>query len=175
MTHSLIRKRLTSSLSKHESDISDVSLREGKNAAVKSRRYEKLLALADIYMNDDGKMTTTIECKTLCQTLLNADQTVSYDSLFNDDLFKRVCQRIRNKIEVRIIRDLSSLLVFFVEILYLREATNLEHLIETVDESWIKSISLVQDSRSQFDFAVRLKSSAFASDQVKKLQLSVDD
>jgi len=135
MTHSLIRKRSTSSLSKHESDISDVFLREEKNAAVKSRRYEKLLALADIYMNDDGKMTTTIECKTLCQTLLNANQTVSYDSLFNDDLFERVCRRIRNKIEVRVIRDLSSLLVFFAEILYLREATNLEHLIETVDES----------------------------------------
>ena len=135
MTHSLIRKRSTSSLSKHESDISDVFLREEKNAVVKSRRYEKLLALADIYMNDDDKMTTTIECKTLCQTLLNANQTVSYDSLFNDDLFERVCQRVRNKIEVRVIRDLSSLLVPFAEILYLREATNLEHLIETVDES----------------------------------------
>ncbi len=60
-------------------------------------------------MNDDDKMITTKECKTLCQTLLNADQTVSQDSFFNDDLFKRVCQRIHNKNEVRIIRNLKSL------------------------------------------------------------------
>ncbi len=175
MTHSLTRKRSTPSLSKHESDISGVSLREGKNAAVKSRRYEKLLALADIYMDDDGKVATTIECKALCQTLLNADQTVPYDSLFNDDLFERVCQRVRNKTEARVIRDLSPLLVPSAEILYLRGATNLEHLIETVDESWIKSIPLVQGPRPQPDFAVGLKSSAFTSDQVKKLQPSVGD
>ncbi len=135
MTHSLTRKRSTSSLSKHESDISDVSLREGKNPAVKSRRYEHLLMSAGIYMDDDDKVATTKECKALCQTLLNTDQTVPHDSLFNDDLFKRVCQRVRNKNEARIVRDLSSLLVPFAEILYLREATNLEHLIETVDES----------------------------------------
>jgi len=109
MTNSLTRKRSTSFLSKHELNISDVSLRERKNSVVKSRRYEQLLISADIYMNDDDKMISTKECKTLCQTLLNADQTVSQDSLFNDDLFKRVCQRICNKNEVRIIRDLKSL------------------------------------------------------------------
>ncbi len=175
MTHSLIRKRSTPSLSKHESDISGVSLREGKNPVVKSRRYEHLLMSAGIYMNDDDKVVTTKECKALCQTLLNTDQTVPHDSLFNDDLFKRVCQRVRNKNEARVVRDLSSLLVPSAEILYLRGATNLEHLIEIVDESWIKSIPLVKDPRPQSDFAVELKSSAFTSDQLKKLQPSVGD
>jgi len=175
MTHSLTRKRSTPSLSKHESDISGVSLREGKNPAVKSRRYEQLLTSAGIYMDDDDKVATTKECKALCQTLLNADQTVPHDSLFNDDLFKRVCQRVRNKNEARVIRDLSPLLVPSAEILYLRGATNLEHLIETVDESWIKSIPLVKGPRPQPDLAVGLKSSAFTFDQLKKLQPSVGD
>ncbi len=109
MTNSLTRKRSTPFLSKHESNISGVSLREGKNPAVKSRRYEQLLISAGIYMDDDDKVVSTKECKALCQTLLNADQTVPQDSLFNDDLFKRVCQRIRNKNEARIIRDLKPL------------------------------------------------------------------
>ena len=75
-------------------------------------------------MNDDDKIAITNDFKTLCQTLLNADQTMFHDFLFNDNLFKRICQRVRNKNEVKIIRDLSSLLVFFVEILYLCEVIN---------------------------------------------------
>jgi hypothetical protein len=152
-----------------------VSLREGKNSLVKSRRYEQLLVSAGIYMDDEDKVATTKECKALCQTLLNADQIVPHDSLFNDDLFKRVCQRVRNKNEARVVRDLSPLLVPSAEILYLRGATNLEHLIETVDESWIKSIPLIKGPRPQPDFAVGLKSSAFTADQLKKLQPSVGD
>jgi len=126
-------------------------------------------------MDDDDKVATTKECKALCQNLLNTDQTVPHDSLFNDDLFKRVCQRVRNKNEARVVRDLSPLLVPSAEILYLRGATNLEHLIETVDESWIKSIPLVKGPRPQPDFAVGLKLSAFTVDQLKKLQPSVGD
>ncbi|MCJ1427645.1 hypothetical protein MMC29_005549 [Sticta canariensis] len=175
MAHSLTRKRSSPSLSKHESDISGVSLREGKNPVVKSRRYEQLLTSAGIYMDDDDKVATTKECKALCQALLNTDQTLPHDSLFNDDLFKRVCQRVRNKNEARVIRDLSPLLVPSAEILYLRGATNLEHLIETVDESWIKSIPLVKGPRPQPDFAVGLKSSAFTSEQIRKLQPSIGD
>ena len=126
-------------------------------------------------MDDDDKMASTNECKALCQTLLNADQTVPHDSLFNDDLFKRVCQRVRNKNEARVIRDLSPLLVLSAEILYLRGAINFEHLIETIDESWIKSILLIKGLRPQPDFAVELKSSAFISEQLRKLQPSIDD
>ena len=175
MARSLTRKRSTPSLSKYESDTNGVSLREGKNPLVKSRRYEQILVSAGIYMDDDDKVATTNECKSLCQTLLNADQTVPHDSLFNDDLFKRVCQRVRNKNEARVIRDLSPLLIPSAEILYLRGAVNLEYLIETVDESWIKSIPLIKGPRLQPDFAVGLKSSAFTFDQLKKLQPSVGD
>ena len=175
MTHSLTRKRSTPSLSNRESDISSISLREGKNPAVKSRRYEQLLVSAGIYMDDEDKVAATKECKALCQTLLNADQIEPHDSLFNDDLFKRVCQRVRNKNEARVVRDLSPLLVPSAEILYFHGATNLEHLIETVDESWIKSIPLVKGPRPQPDFAIGLKSSAFTSNQLKKLQPSVGD
>lgn len=175
MSRSLTRKRSTPSPSKHESDISGVSMREGKNPAVKSRRYEQLLVSAGIYMDDDDKVAPSKECKAMCQTLLDADQTVPQDSLFNDNLFKRVCQRVRNKNEARVIRDLTPLLVPSAEIRYLRGATHLEHLIETVDEGWIKSIPLAKGPPPQPDFAVGLKSSAFTSEQLRKLQPSIGD
>lgn len=73
MTHSLTQKRSTSSLSKNESDISDVSLREGKNPLVKSQHYKQILVSASIYINDDDKVITTKECMTLYQTLLNVN------------------------------------------------------------------------------------------------------
>ena len=70
-----------------------------------------------------------------------------HNSLFNDNIFKRVYQRVRNKNEARVIRDLSPLLVPSTEILYFNGAINLEYLIEIVDKSWIKSIPLVKGPR----------------------------
>ena len=46
----LSRKRSTPSLSRHESGISGVFLREGKNPAVQSRRYEQILESVGISM-----------------------------------------------------------------------------------------------------------------------------
>lgn len=175
MSQSLTRKRSTPSFSKHGSDTSGVSMREGKNLEVKSRRYEQLLVSAGIYMDDDDKVAPSEECKAMCQTLLDADQAVPQDSLFNDSLFKRVCQRVRNKNEARVIRDLTPLLVPSAEICFLRGATHLEHLIETVDEGWIKSIPLVKGSPPQPDYAVGFKSSVFTSEQLRKLQPSIGD
>ena len=54
-------------------------------------------------------------------------------------------------------------------------ATNLKYLIETVNESWIKSIPLVRGPRPQPDFATGLKSSVFTSEQLQKLQPSIGD
>lgn len=174
MSQSLTRKRSTPSLSKHESDISGVSLREGKNPAVKSRRYEKILASAGIYMGKP-EMPPTNECKSLCQTLLHTQQSTPKDTIFRDDLFETACDNIRNTNEARVIQDIARLLVPSPETLTMFGAKHLKHLIETVDESWIKSIPLVKGSRPQPDFAVGLKSSAFTSDQLKKLQPSIGD
>jgi len=174
MTHSLTRKRSTPSLSKHESDISGVSLREGKNPAVKSRRYETILASASIYMGKP-EMPPTNECKSFCKTMLHAEQPTPQDTIFRDDLFETACDNIRNKNEARVIQDIARLIVPSPETLTMFGATHLKHLIETVDESWIKSIPLIKGPRPQPDFAVGLKSSAFTSEQLKKLYPSIGD
>ena len=176
MSLTLARKRSSASLNKHESETTgSSSIREGKNPAVKSRRYEQLLVSAGIYMDDDDEVAPHQGCKSMCQTLLQTDQVVPQDSLFNDSLIKRVCQRVRNKNEARVTRDLTPLLVPSAEILYLRGATDLQHLIETVNEGWIKSIPLVNGPQPQPDFSVGFKSSAFTPEQLRKLRPSIGD
>ena len=172
MSQPLTRKRSTPSLSKHESDISGVSLRDGKNPAVRSRRYETILDAAGIYMGKP-EITPANECKSLCQALLYAEQPTPQDTVFRDDLFETACDNIRNKNEARVIQDIGRLLVPSPETLAMFGATHLRHLIETVNESWIKSIPLVQGPRPQPDFAVGLKKSAFTSDQLRRLQPSI--
>ncbi|KAL8644824.1 MAG: hypothetical protein Q9210_007051 [Variospora velana] len=176
MTHSLTRKRSTPSISKHESDISGVSLREGKNPLVKSRRYEQILKSVGIYMaQPEPHLRATNVDKALCRELLNKEQPVPPDSLFNDDLFEWTLEDISNRNEARVIQDIGRLIVPAPEELARRGATHLKHLIETVDEGWIKSIPLIKGPRPQPDFAVGLKSSAFTSEQLRKLQPSIDD
>ncbi|KAL8700427.1 MAG: hypothetical protein Q9201_005455 [Fulgogasparrea decipioides] len=176
MSQSLTRKRSTPSSSKHESDITGVSIREGKNPLVKSRRYESLLVSAGIYMGQpEPHLRATQADKALCQELLNKEQPVPKDSLFADDLFEATCEDIANRNEARVIQDIGRLIVPAPEELFRRGAIQLKHLIEAVNESWIKSIPLVKGPPPQSDFAVGFKSSAFTSEQLRKLQPSIGD
>lgn len=176
MAHSLTPKRSNPSLSKHESDISGVSLREGKNPAVKNRRYQQILEFAGIYMGQpEPHLRAAQTDKALCQALLKKEQPVPKDSLFNDDLFESTCEDIANRNEARVIQDIGRLIVPAPEELFRRGAKNLKHLIETVNEGWIKSIPLVKGPRPQPDFAVGLKPYAFTPDQLRKLQPSIGD
>lgn len=176
MSLSLTRKRSSPSLSRHESDISGVSLREGKNPVVRSRRYQQILESVGIYMGQPELHLRAAQTdKALCQELLKKEQPVPKDSLFNDDLFESTCEDIANRNEARVIQDIGRLIVPAPEELFRRGAKYLKHLIETVDESWIKSIPLVKGPRPQPDFAVGLRSSAFTPDQLEKLQPSIGD
>ena len=176
MTHSITRKRSSPSISKPESDISGVTLRPGKNPAVKSRRYQQLLESVGIYMSQpEPHLRVAQTDKALCQRLLKKGPPVPKDSLFNDDLFEITCEAVANRNETRVIQDIGRLIVPAPEELFHRGAKHLKHLIETADEGWIKSIPLVKGPRPQPDFAVGLKPSAFTSAQLKKLQPSIGD
>ena len=176
MTHSLTRKRSSPSLSKHESDISGVSLRPGKNPAVRSRRYQQILESVGIYMGQPEPHLRVAQAdKALCQKLLKKGPPVPKDSLFDDELFESSCEAIANRNEAKVIQDIGRLIVPSPEELFRRGEKHLKHLIETVDEGWIKSIPLVKGPRPQPDFAVGIKPSAFTSEQLKKLQPAIGD
>ena len=108
-------------------------------------------------------MRATKVDKALYRELLNKEQPVSKDSLFNDDLFKWTLEDILNRNEIRVIQNIGRLIVSVLEEIARRETIYLKHLIETVDKSWIKFIPLIKSSRPQPDFTIELKSSIFIS------------
>jgi hypothetical protein len=72
----------------------------------------------------------------LCQTLLHSKQTYPQNSLFRDDLFRTTCRKIRNRNESMVVRDISQLIVPSAQTLATYGTTNLDHLIESVNEGW---------------------------------------
>ena len=106
--------------------------------------------------------------------LLNTEQTIPNDSLFDDELFEETCEMIRNKNEARVIRDISQLIVPSAEILAARGAKILKILIESVNEGWNNSMPLT-GTRPQPDYSVGFKREAFTKDQLDKLAPFIGD
>ncbi|KAI9809802.1 MAG: hypothetical protein M1825_000235 [Sarcosagium campestre] len=173
---SLTQRQSSVSLSHNKSGTSGVTFREGKNPAVKNPRYVKTLASAGIYMGQpEPYLRSSDNGKALCQTMLDTDQPVPKDSLFEDDLFESTCEDIADRNEARVIQEIARLIVPSPEQLARRGAKHLKRLIENVNEGWIKSIPLVNGPRPQPDFSVGLRSTAFTRDQLKKLEPHIGD
>jgi len=49
------------------------------------------------------EMPSTNECKSLCKTMLDAEQPTPKGTIFRDDLFETTCDNIRNKNEAKVI------------------------------------------------------------------------
>lgn len=136
----------------------------------------QILASAGIYMGQpEPHLRLTDVSKVLCQKMLNTEQQIPKDSLFEDDLFESTCEDIANRNQARVIQDICRLIVPSPEELARRGATHLKHLIENVNERWIKSIPLVNGPPPQPNFSVGLKSTAFTRDQLQKLGPYVGD
>lgn len=83
---------------------------------------------------DDDDIPENI--KILCENLLGAAQALPQDSLFRDNLFKKTCEKIRNRNEAMVIRDIGSLIVPSAQMLATYGATHLDYLYECVNEGW---------------------------------------
>ena len=114
------------------------------------------------------KEDVTVNSKLLCQKLLGTPQPSPEDLLFSDNLFEKTYEMIRNRNEIRVVRNIAQLLVPSAEILAIRGAKHLEILTETVNEGWNNSIPLV-GPRPQPDYAVGFKREAFSRDRLLKL------
>lgn len=174
MSSLIARKRSSSSsLRGKQSDSalttsSDQKARDAKSGPYQDARYETLLATKGSHMSK-SELGLTDASQTLCQTLLEKDQTVPQDSLFRDDLFDQTCQRIQNKNETRVIRDISLLIVPSAEILAAYGDTDLKCLTESVNEGWNNTLP-VTSTRPQPDYSVGFRREAFTNDQLKKLE-----
>lgn len=174
----LTRKKSSASLRRKQSQStlqtpSDQPSRESKSSQYNTPDYEIKLEQKGSYMreyddiddNDDkGK-----NMKTLCKTLLERDQTVPQDSLFRDDLFKKTCEKIRNRYEAIIVQDITRLIVPSAENLAIYGAQHLNILYETVNEAW-GSMNEYEGTLPQPDYSVGFGRSAFTQEHLNKLK-----
>jgi len=165
---SLSWKQSNSSLN----DFSNQKNWEKKSASYRTARYITLLESKESYMKK-FKLDVTETSLARCKTFLNSEQTVSKDSLFQDNLFQATCDKVQNRNETRVIRSIISYIVLSAENLKTLDATHLEHLIERVNECWTDNIA-VKSSLSRSNYSVEFRRSAFIDEQLKKLDSLID-
>ncbi|KAI0425654.1 hypothetical protein F5Y09DRAFT_334779 [Xylaria sp. FL1042] len=126
--------------------------REAKSAPYQDPRYKLLLSTKGSFM-EESDLGITDKSKGTYLKLLDAKQTVSSESLFRDDVFKRTCRNIQDRNEARVIRDISLLIVPSAEILATYGAEHLNILIDSTNEGWNNSIPLT-GTRPQPDYSL---------------------
>ncbi|KAF2005398.1 hypothetical protein P154DRAFT_571121 [Amniculicola lignicola CBS 123094] len=146
---------------------SDQKPREVKSALYHDPRYKLLLSTKGSFM-EESVLEITENSKKSFLNLLDAKQTVPQDSLFHDDVFKRTSQKIQDRNETRVIRDISLLITPSAETLATYGADHLNILIESTNEGWNNSLPLT-GTRPQPDFSVGFKREAFTKEQLNKL------
>jgi hypothetical protein len=109
---------------------------------------------------EESDVGITEESKNTYYTLLSSEQKIPKDSLFWDDLFKQTWQKVEDRNEARVIRDITPLIVPSAEILCTYGAKHLDILVESVNECWNNSIPLT-GTRPQPDYSVGFKREAF--------------
>lgn len=119
-----------------------------------------------MYDFDDDEIPKNIT--NVCRALLTRDQIVPQDSLLRDDLFKKTCRKIEDRNEAMIIQDVTRLIVPSAQNLVIYGGTNLNQLIESVNEGWAGSIP-VEGPRPQPDYSVGFRRTAFTVEQLKRL------
>ncbi|MCJ1310623.1 hypothetical protein MMC25_004288 [Agyrium rufum] len=157
-------RKVPTSLRRKQSDSSfigsgDDKKRESKSAPYRDTRYTTLLAAKGSHLREFDVYDIPNKTKDLCRKLLEADQAVPLDSSFRENILFKTS---------RVIQDISRLIVPSAEILATYGATNLDHLIEGVNEGWTGGIP-VQGPRPQPDYSVGFRRSSFAAEQLDKL------
>jgi hypothetical protein len=178
LNHLLARRKSSSFLRGKQSDAgsvgpgsttaSDEKQREAKSTIYKRASYETVLGTKGSFMDEFDEDIEKASSE-LCQTLLYSKQTYPQNSLFRDDLFKTTCRKIRNRNESMVVRDISQLIVPSAQTLATYGATNLDHLIESVNEGW-NCAEPFYGPRPQPDYSVGFGRSAFTDDQLEKLK-----
>ena len=169
LSASLRRKQSQSSLQASSDQLS----REGKSSQYNSPGYEIKLEQQGSYLRDHADIDDNVDeegsVKQICMTFLDGDQTVPQDTLFRDDLFGKICEKIRNRNEAIVVQDIARLIVPSAENLAIFGAKHLIHLYETASESWT-SMAVYEGTLPQPDYSVGFGRSAFTREQLDKLK-----
>ena len=147
------------------------SVREGGNPPPYTPAYEKVLADAGIFMQQQrGQASISNTCQQLCATLLNGEYELPEYSLFADHMFRTTMERVRVRNKARVMRDITPSIVPSPEFLYIHHGIlHLRHLTEEINAEWTKCICLA-GPRPKPDYVIGFMSSAFTNDEVIKLK-----
>lgn len=167
-TDSLRRKQSGSSNAVSDLTSSDQQPREKKSFVYRTAKYATVLATKGSYMKE-FKRGITDASKRHYLALLEAKQTTPNDSLFRDDLFKALCEKIQDRNEAMVIQDITRLIVPSAQNLAIYGDIGLDHLTESVNEGWNSAIP-VYGPRPQPDYSVGFSRSAFTDEQLEKLK-----
>lgn len=72
----------------------------------------------------------------LCQKLLITIQIIFQNTFFRDNLFNVTCRKIQEQNEVRMIKNVSSLIASSVEVLATYDVIELKNLVFNVNKRW---------------------------------------
>ncbi|KHN94151.1 uncharacterized protein MAM_07991 [Metarhizium album ARSEF 1941] len=182
MNRILARKKSSSSLrsrkrsepgSASSATPNDQKPREAKSAPYRDPRYRKLLEVRGSFM-DESALGVADGSADMILELLSSKQNIPKDSLFRDDIFKKTCRSVADRNEVRVMRDISPWLVPSAELLAIFGASELECLIESINEPWNNSIP-VTATPPQPDYSVGFKREAFTKGQLERLSPLIGD
>ena len=153
---------------------SDQPSQGGKSSQYNTADYEIRLERKGSYIReyddiDDDDDDKWKNMKTICKTLLETEQTTPQESLFRDDLFKKTCEKVRNRNEAIVVQDITRLIVPSAENLAIYGAKHLNHLYESVNEAW-NNMNSYEGTLPQPDYSVGFRRSAFTEEQLDKLK-----
>ena len=135
---------------------------------------EKLLMDAGIYMDKHPQIMPTKESREICQQLLTVEHEPPKETIFADDVFETTCDRLRERNEAMVLRDLTPLLVPSVE--RWTSLTNpsqswSQHIFrEELNTPWSGLQLLNSMSTPQPDVAVAFARTAFSASQLRRLE-----
>ncbi|KAA8565419.1 hypothetical protein EYC84_011121 [Monilinia fructicola] len=109
-----------------------------------------------------------MQARTSAELYWKASRSYLKNTLFRDETFDKVCRKIQDRNEARVVQDIARLIVPSAESLATCGATHLELLIESVNEGWNSAIPFY-GPRPQPDYSVGFARSAFTNDQLEKL------
>lgn len=143
MTQERSRERSSSPKKRLASSSYTQRVKEGEVPPAYSAAYETHLANHGLYMGEDrGRAKVRDGSKALCRSLLAKIYPDPTHTPYPLSKFLSVWQRVQNRNEPRVVRDLTSLLVPSPELLYVEGHEDLEHVVEEIDAEWTKGSSL---------------------------------
>ncbi|RMD39789.1 hypothetical protein DV735_g5339, partial [Chaetothyriales sp. CBS 134920] len=148
------------------------SVRDGDMPPAWTRQHElKMHKMGLIMAEYQTETTVTAECRTLCQSLVKAEDKSPSGPSFAKNRLLKMLDLVRFKNEPRIVRDITPLVVPSPELLNLDGHSGMEHICEAMNAEWSQCSTLC-GPQPKPDLVAGIAHSAFASEEQEELRMN---